>query len=45
MKYVYTDQNLLHTPQKYTYSQFGGDSFIENYFLSRSSLLERKYTK
>jgi len=43
VKYIYTDRNLLNSPHKYTYSQFGGISFMEDYILCRSSLLEKKY--
>lgn len=46
--YEYTKNNLLHSPQKYQYSKFEGNSFFEKFFYNRKdciNYLDSRLTK
>jgi len=39
MTYIYTLENRIITPHSYTYSDFGGNEFLKNYFFDRENRL------
>ena len=42
MDYIYVTENNLENRQKYTYSQYGGEDFLNAYMDSRKSFIEEK---